>query len=507
MRVLLDTNIIIHRENKRTTNYSVGHLFRWLDKLKCDKFVHPLSIGEIKKYVSADPQESMEHKLSAYETLPPNAPIAIEVSRLAINTDKNENDEIDTALLNEVFQGRVDMLITEDKRLRHKAGILGLSHKVLPINAFISFATNENPTLVEYKQLAVKKDIIGNIDINDEFFDSLRSKYDGFNIWFAKKCAEEAYICKDDTGRILGFLYLKTENAGEDYSDITPRFMPKKRLKVGTFKVDATGFRLGERFIKIILDNAIERNVDEAYVTLFEDREELATLSALLSRWGFLHFGSKSSTGETVLTKDMRIYNPLLSVKENFPNLLYKRQKFILPILPKYHTSLLPDSILRTENEVDFLSKEPHRYALQKVYISWAQERNIKSGDVVLFYRMGDEGTAKKYSSVLTTVAIIDEIQTGFRTRSKEDFLSHCQNRSVFSIDELNEFWRSHSYNLMILKFIFVKSLVRRPILGFLWGNNIVEGGKGPRPFTRISDDHFEMIMREAQTDLNKYWR
>ena len=58
----------------------------------------------------------------------------------------------------------------------------------------------------------------------------------------------------------------------ENYSDITPVFQPKKRLKVRTFKVVATGFRLGERFIKIILDNAIERNVDEVYVSLFEDR-------------------------------------------------------------------------------------------------------------------------------------------------------------------------------------------------------------------------------------------
>lgn len=37
MRALLDTNIIIHRENKRVSNYSIGHLYRWLDKLKFDK--------------------------------------------------------------------------------------------------------------------------------------------------------------------------------------------------------------------------------------------------------------------------------------------------------------------------------------------------------------------------------------------------------------------------------------------------------------------------------------
>jgi hypothetical protein len=63
MRVLLDTNIIIHRENKRTTNYSVGHLFRWLDRLKCDKLIHPLSKKEIGNSQYADPQEAMMLKL------------------------------------------------------------------------------------------------------------------------------------------------------------------------------------------------------------------------------------------------------------------------------------------------------------------------------------------------------------------------------------------------------------------------------------------------------------
>ena len=62
---------------------------------------------------------------------------------------------------------------------------------------------------------------------------------------------------------------MKTENENENYSNIFPAFQPKKRLKVGTFKVESTGFRLGERFIKIIFDNAIVRNVEEIYVTLF----------------------------------------------------------------------------------------------------------------------------------------------------------------------------------------------------------------------------------------------
>ena len=203
MRVLLDTNIIIYRENKKMTNYSIGHLFRWLDKLKYDKLIHPLSKKEIAEYQYADPAEAMTLKLDAYQELKTQAPMAEQVAAFAAAVDKDENDRIDTALLNEVYQGRVDLLITEDKRLRRKAEGLGLGHKVLSINAFLTVATSENPGLIEYKALAVRKVTIGEIDLSDAFFDSLRDAYVGFNAWFNRKCDEDAYICHDETCVLL----------------------------------------------------------------------------------------------------------------------------------------------------------------------------------------------------------------------------------------------------------------------------------------------------------------
>jgi predicted nucleic acid-binding protein len=505
MRVLLDTNIIIYRENKSMTNYSICHLFRWLDKLKCDKFIHPYSKQEIANYKYEMPSEAMTLKLDAYEEMLSIAPLSEDFRNKFIQIDKSENDKIDTALLNEVYRGRVDFLITEDKKLIQKSKTVGIDNKVLSINAFITWVSAENPSLVEYKALAVEKIVIGTLDVNNNFFDSLRKSYNGFNEWFARKCNEEAYICFNDTKEILGFLYIKTEQPGENYTDISPKFSQKKRLKVATFKVVATGFRLGERFIKIILDNAIERNVEEIYVTLFEDSPELATLSELLNRWGFQYFGNKTSTGESVLVKQMKIYDYTKSVKQNFPSLLYKSKKIIMPIKAEYHTSLLPDSILRTENRVDFIGKEAHRYALQKVYISFASHQQLSPGDIVLFYRMGDGSSGKRYSSVLTSICIVEEDINSFS--SKSDFLKECQNRTVFTKYDLDYFWNKNRYNISVLKFIFVKSLVKRPTLDYLWNSSILNFPNGPRQFTKISDSQFEMIMKEAQTDLSPYWR
>lgn len=295
---------------------------------------------------------------------------------------KSENDEIDNQLLCEVFCGRADILITEDRRMRNKANVLGIADKVYSINSFIEKATSENPELINYKALSVRKEYIGNIDGANVFFDSLRDSYNGFDTWFSKKSNEEAYICRSDKDMILGFLYLKTEDIDSDYHDIDPVFEPKRRLKIGTFKIDSTGFRLGERFIKIIFDNAIERKVEEIYVTLFEDRQELLALGALLRRWGFCEYGVKRSNGkeEKVLVKKMNYYNSSWTIKENYPNINYDVSKRILPIYPQYHTTLLPDSKIKTENEIDFIGNIPHRYALQKVYVTWGMKNDVREG-------------------------------------------------------------------------------------------------------------------------------
>lgn len=345
MRALLDTNIIIHRENKRVSNYSIGHLFRWLDKLKYDKVIHPYSISEIKKYRDPETQEAISVKLESYEVIKTIKEPDDSFLELIGIPEKSQNDRIDDCLLFEVYSNRVDILITEDRRLRNKAIKLGLSDRVFSINAFISAATAENPSLIEYKMLAVEKTYFGNVDLADSFFDSFRIAYPGFDKWFARKCDEEAYICNTDAGKVLGFLYLKTEGVDENYSDIVPPFKPMRRLKVGTFKVESTGF-----------------------------------------------------------------------------------------------------------------------------------------------------------TSVVTTVAMVDEIISNIH--SQEELLSICQNRSVFSTEELKGFWRDHRRNLKVLKFIFVKSLSKRLTLGYLWDHDIVCAPRGPRSFMKLSDEQYNQIMHDSETEI-----
>lgn len=502
MRALLDTNIIIHRENSIVSNYSIGHLFRWLDKLKVTKVIHPYTIDEINKYNNPATKAAFNVKMESYEILKTiKTPDAVFLNKLS-GFSVVPNDNIDNQLLYEIYSGRVDILITEDRKMLRKAEALGIADRVWSINRFISYETAAHPDQIDYKMLAVKKEYFGNVNLDSPFFNSFKRDYAEFTQWFNRKCDEEAYICEDDQKLLLGFLYLKVEDTTEDYSNIAPIFSKAKRLKVGTFKVESTGFRLGERFIKIIFDNAILNDVDEIYVTLFREREELTALYDLLTRWGFVYHGLKKTGNgeEAVLIKKLKQYDSVKSVKENFPNVAYNRQKFILPILPQYHTTLLPDSKLKTEKAENFLEMLPHRYALQKAYISFSFERNIHAGDLLLFYRNGPDGSQKGYTSVITTVGVIEEIACNFRT--KDEYLRYCQNRTVFCDAELDHFWTNQRNKILVVKFIFIESLANKLILKKLWDMNIISFPNGPRPFTEISDEQFNAILKESGTDL-----
>ena len=172
MRILLDTNIVIHRENKKVSNYSIGHLYRWIDKLKLDKVIHPYTVSEIQKYRDSETQEVISVKLESYDIIKTIREPDDDFIKLIGQTEKNENDHIDNCLLFEVYLGRVDLFITEDRKLRNKADLLGLSNRVYSINGFISKVTAENPDLIEYKALSVEKVYFGDVDVNDNFFDS-----------------------------------------------------------------------------------------------------------------------------------------------------------------------------------------------------------------------------------------------------------------------------------------------------------------------------------------------
>ncbi len=186
MKALLDTNIVIHRETSKIVNENIGALFHWLDRLKYAKNVHPITVDELKRHSDKEVVRTIGIKLESYQVLKTIAPLHSDVESVSNDIDITDNDKNDTALLNEVYCSRVDLLITEDKKIHQKALSLGIDDRVFRIDAFIEKAIAENPSLIDYKTLSVKKEYFGNINLTDSFFDSFRDDYLGFDKWFNK---------------------------------------------------------------------------------------------------------------------------------------------------------------------------------------------------------------------------------------------------------------------------------------------------------------------------------
>lgn len=494
MKALLDTNIIIHREASRIVNQDVGILYRWLERVKYIKCVHSLSIAEIEKYKDRETVQSFQIKLESYEQIEIPSPLQAEVKNVSDKIDVNTNDINDTQLLNEVFVGRVDILITEDKKIHRKAAKLGIEDKVFTIDSFLEKTFAEHPDLVNYKVLNVQKLKFGRINLDDDFFSSLKEDYIGFDKWFIKKFDEEAYITvNSNNGLLLSFLYLKVENNGEIYSDIIPSFTPKKRLKVGTFKVINNGFRLGERFIKIIFDNALKNKVDEIYVTIFDRRDEQKRLIELLEQWGFTLWGKKND--ELVYVRDFSRQIDEENLKLCYPYISRNKDCFIVPIYPDYHTELLPDSILNTESPEEFIEDFPHRNGINKVYVSRALEPHPNIGDLLVFYRTGGY-----FKSVISTIGVVQEIKYNFI--NVEEFISYCRKSSVFPEDQLRAMWSYSASKPFVIKFLYVYSFPHRINMKELIDLQVLNGiNDAPRGFKKISTDQLNNILKATKSD------
>jgi len=498
MRVLLDTNILIHREANRILNQDIGNLFGWFDKLHYEKCVHPLSLTEIERYQDEKIVDTIKTKIQNYSLLKTVAPEYPEIEEIRKKYDRNDNDKIDTELLKEVFAKRVDYLVTEDRKIHQKAFDLGINGRVFSIDSFLEKVTAENPDLAEYKTLSVKKEYFGNIDINDDFFDSFRRDYPEFDKWFNSKADEIAYICRSDKGQIVAFLYVKVEREDENYSDISPTFDKKKRLKIGTFKVVSNGYKLGERFLKIIFDNALRNKVDEVYVTLFDYTEDQERLMGLLTDWGFSYHGEKHTPAgnEQVFTKNFNPIPDATHPKITYPFIDKNRRYFIVPIYPEYHTELFPDSILNNESPDDFIENQPHRNAIQKVYISRSYYKDLNPGDIIVFYRTGG-----RYKGVVTTIGIVEDAITDIN--SEEDFISLCRKRSVFTDEELSNYWNYNPRNRpFIVNFLYLYSFPKRPNLQSLIDMGVIRDTSSvPRGFEEITQDQFDLILGASNTD------
>ena len=339
------------------------------------------------------------------------------------------------------------------------------------------------------------------IDLNDSFFDSLRASYPEFNEWYNKKAAAGATAyCYYVDNELKDFLYLKIEE--EELSDLTPALPAKKRLKVGTFKVDNEDRHTtrGERFMKKIMDKAIAEDVDEIYVTMFPT-EELQGLIRMFEKFGFSHIADKPHEGgnaEYVLIKDMTTH--VDDFKLDYPFVKKaSSNKYVLSIVPEFHTHLFPDSILKNEKKYDLIQDVSETNSIYKIYLCWMQDtRNLKAGDKLIIYRTSDEEGKAYYRSVCTSVCTVCEVKTYRDFENEEEFIKYTNRCSVFKEHELRRWYKNKKY-FIVIKMVYNIAFTKKVI------NMVMKEQVGLNPkywgFFKLTDAQFDKLLELGEID------
>lgn len=335
------------------------------------------------------------------------------------------------------------------------------------------------------------------VDLSDVFFDSLKSDYPGFDNWFNRKAeaGEVAYVQRDEGSLVQAFLYLKIEE--EAIEDVTPIMPAKRRLKIGTFKVNGHNTRVGERFFKKAFDFALANNVEEIYVTIF-DREMQRPLIEKIKTFGFEEYGTKGE--ELVFVKSLNAdwSNP----EKDYP-LIHRqgRKKYILGIYPKFHSLIFPDSSVVGER-YDVMADVSHANSIHKVYISYIPKTALlKRGDIVLTYRTTDIPGRAWFRSVVTSICVVEDVKKRGNFTSVDDFVRYAKAYSVFSEAQLREYYRNPNmviikmtYNLPLTKRLNNASLIQEiHISPDYWG------------FFKISDEQFDNIVKLGECNENYF--
>lgn len=289
-------------------------------------------------------------------------------------------------------------------------------------------------------ELELKK--FNEINLSDPFFDSLKASYVEFVDWFLRKGNESAYIFSRKNGGLDGFLYLKVEEGVID--DVFPPFPAARRLKVGTMKINAHGTKMGERFIKKIIDHAIWASVDEVYVTVFEQHEGLLQL---LKRYGFMQQATKTTQNGTELVLVKNVYPQYISQYQSYPVVSLKGVKsYVVAIDPKWHTRLLPDSMLSNESS-DIVEDISSANSIHKVYMAGMRGmENLRAGDVIIIYRKSDNMGPAHFRSVATSIGVVEECRHISTFSCKDEFFRYCSPHSVFTPSELEQLWARKNY-------------------------------------------------------------
>lgn len=452
LKILIDTNILIHIEDQKLLSPVLQEILALIRDNGHRLSVPNVAIEDISKDADEIRRKVTLSKLKGYPQLACPVPDAAFLS--LVGAGSRQNDAIDNQILFSISKNAADFLITEDRGLLTKAKRVNLEDRTLTIEQASNYLKELHRRIVPSHTL-LKEEFAYNLDINDPFFDDLKTDYTEFNRWFEKISTEgrKAWIYIGEGNRLKALLILKDEDAEVATIPPLPR---RRRLKICTLKAEP-GYKIGELLLKLAFQYCIENKHDEAYLTHFRKKED--QLIALIQQYGFRHVGNtpKPLPGQPDRTEEVWLKKFVPENKE-LPPLefdttyypIYKDaegvSKYIVPIKPEFHSRLFPDYKVRQMMLSEYIELNIPGNAIKKAYLCHAKIKSLKAGDVLLFYRSHDQ---KKLTSlgIIESTAILSDIESIVRAVGK---------RTVYGYDEITEIARKpvlvilfrHHFNL-----------------------------------------------------------
>lgn len=489
MKILYDTNVLIHIQDSKELSLNLQTLLTLIREHGDQEFIHPASLKDIENDSDVERRKITLSKLHGYPRLP-SPPTPDDEFTSLVGTTVNSHDANDNEILFSLKRNLVDFLITEDKGIRKKAILLNLDDRVLSIDSALDYFNTLYQRIFPSHSL-LSKCYAHEIDINQPFFNSLKSDYGDaeFKKWY-DKCIKESRKCYtyevDD--KVKAFLMLKEENEVIETHSLIPA---TKRVKIATLKVDLSGSKIGELFLKIAFQYCINNQIFEIYLTHFGAEDD--PLVYLIENFGFEKVGKLAKNDEPVYLKKLipeTVELPSLEIaRKYYPCFKDGRsvKKFVIPILPKFHDILFPDYKRRQMKLTDYFEINIPGNAIKKAYLSSRYSSRLGIGDIILFYRSHDQ-------KAIASLGIID--QEPIRTNNLDELKRVVGKRSVYSEEELRE-WAEQS--VFVIRFKHHLYLPNPLDLNYLIENDILKGA--PQSITEINHEQYLSLKTGGKLD------
>ncbi|MDR1895826.1 MAG: hypothetical protein LBR10_03450, partial [Prevotellaceae bacterium] len=359
----------------------------------CKILYHPEALpNDISRDSNTERKKIIQSKLQKYEQLTNFAKLTEDFNNeLGAN---RINDRIDNALLLQLSKGYVDYLVTEDKGIHTKAKKINLADKVLTISSALLLLKEQFEITIPQHPILQSHSIREIQDkFSSSFFDSLRNDYgkDSFNNWL-NKCVHEDRRCYSlmVENEIQALLIYNIETVEQHkIPDIYER-----GLKICTLKVADTAFgiKLGELFLNKMFEYCLNQKVNFLYLTIYEQQTQLKTL---LVQFGFYEqtFTNKQGLEEIRMIKCLD--KTKITERQNKASIhpFYfddnSITKYVIPIRPKYYSTLFKDGKFREPTLFDATessTREIEGNTIIKAYISNSKRKSLKAGDILFFY-------------------------------------------------------------------------------------------------------------------------